>query len=211
MAKEIIVRKKLSGEKDVFHLGPPCAYCGEHAERNNIVTITERYQKKLWVHDVLYNKYRLKTAIKDDNTPAYGIVELNFAYCNKHLKEPLKLKYLDEAIIIIGLISVIIVIFLYFNYARNIGEGNIRDLYYTIIGFGLGVVVVSSLFFFRRYIFRQCKEIYHYPTTNGHYGVETEVKVNPGQEEKGPVVYELVLKFTNKDTAKRFIEEYPDE
>ncbi len=211
MGKEIIVRRKLSGEKDVFHLGPPCAYCGAPADRRNIVTITERYEKKKWVHDVLYNKYRLKTSVeKDDKTPAYGEVEINLTYCDKHLKEPLKLRYLDEAIIIIGLISVVIVIFLYFNYARNIGSGNIRDLYYTIIGFSMGVIVLSSLFLFRRYIFKQCKEIYHYPTTNGHYGVETSIHVDPGKQEKGPVVYELILKFTNKETAKRFLEEYPD-
>lgn len=211
MGKEIIVKKILSGEKDVFHLGPPCAYCGAPANRNNVVTITERYQKKKWVHDVLYNKYRLKTAVKEDDTPAYGEVQINMSYCNKHLKEPLKLKYLDEAIIITGLISVVIVIYLYFSYARNIGEGNIRDLYYTIIGFGLGVIVLSSLFLFRRHIFKQCKEIYHYPTTSGHYGVETSIHVDPGKEEEGPVVYQLIIKFTNKDTAKRFIEIYPDE
>lgn len=211
MGKEIIVKRKLSGEKDVFNLDPPCAYCGKPADVNNIVTIRERYQKKQWVHDVLYNKYRLKTVHAEDDSPAFGDVEINLTYCDKHLKEPLKLRYLDEAIIIVGLISVVIVIFLYFNYARNIGEGNIRDLYYTVIGFAMGIVVVSSLFFFRRHIFKQCKEIYHYPTDNGHYGVETSINIDPGKEEEGPVVYELVLKFTNKETARRFIEKYPEE
>lgn len=210
MARETIVRRKLSGDKDVFNLDPPCAYCEGMADIRNIVTIKERYQKKQWVHDVLYNKFRLKTVHTGEDSPAFGEVEINLTYCDKHLKEPLKLRYLDEAIIIVGLISVIIVIFLYFNYARNIGEGNLRDLYYTMIGFGLGVVVLSSLFFFRRYIFKQCKEVYHYPTTNGHYGVETSVEVDPGKEEKGPVVYELVIKFSNKDTAQRFIEKYPE-
>lgn len=224
MSKKTIVKIPFRGRSSSFEIPPPCPYCGKSApDGTSPQSIELEYELLRWGRGRKSRAVQLGNVKDRDGKKMKGTVSLLGHYCAEHSGTPKPVELIRKIMQVIA-ITLGVITGLYFLITTPGDESFIVYLFLAPLMGGSVIIIIQEVLgaVVLWLVARILPSLRDFPLSNGHFGVQGSVssggtveKIDTMALDFDPkygeqiIQYILKIKFTNPDSAQRFVEAYP--
>ena len=210
MNKNICVRLPVSRTFTTITFPPPCTYCGRPVAEGTQPVVKEfPITIRRWERNPETGRMELREQRNETGGKVKGIIRLKIPYCTEHTPVPWAVRFIQA--LGMGLTVLVTLHYVLYPLATWHFPNWLDALCFAVTAPFLLFYPLQFLFITlpRSLLIRFSRRLRDFHHISGHWGLSAVIGFECGQPGFGPVLYPLILTFSNPESAHRFLQAHP--